>query len=98
MSFGYSVGDFVLIIQLAYSTVQNARKACGAHSALAKKVISLHVVLVRLESEVWREGSLLSGEGGSEDKDGRDEKRKDLEGLVRDCERVLKVLASILTK
>jgi hypothetical protein len=98
MSFGYSVGDFVIVTQLAYSTVQNARKACGAHSALAREVNSLHVVLVRLESEVSRPESILSAVEGSTDTDGREEKRKELAGLVRDCERVLKILASILKK
>ena len=98
MSFGYSIGDFVLVTQLAYSVVKNARKACGAHSALAREVNSLHVVLVRLESEVSKPESILSVTAGSEDIDGRVEKRKELSGLVRDCERVLKILASILKK
>jgi hypothetical protein len=98
MSFGYSIGDFVLVTQLAYSVVINARKACGAHSALAREVNSLHVVLVRLESEVSRPESILSGGAGSEDVDRRVEKKKELSGLVSDCERVLKVLASILKK
>ncbi|KAE9365756.1 hypothetical protein N431DRAFT_297272, partial [Stipitochalara longipes BDJ] len=98
MLFGYSIGDFVLVTQLAYSVVINARKACGAHSALAREVNSLHVVLVRLESEVSRPESILSGEAGGEDGDERLEKRKELSELVRDCEQVLKILAAILKK
>jgi len=94
MSFGYSLGDFVLVTQLAYSVVQNTRKACGAHSALAREVNSLHVVLVRLESEVENERSILNG--GSEY--GSDVKRQELAGLVRDCERVLRVLKAVLEK
>ena len=95
MSFGYSLSDFVLLTQLAYSTVQNARKACGAHSELTREVNSLHVVLTRLESEVARPESILNGgdSGG-----GREEKGKELSGLVRDCERLLKVLKEILEK
>jgi hypothetical protein len=100
MSFGYSIGDFVLVSQLAYSVVQNARKACGAHSALAREINSLHVVLVRLESEAGDEQSILHGrtdiDGSSED--GSDVKREELAGLVRDCERVLRVLREILEK
>jgi hypothetical protein len=105
MSFGFSPSDFVLVTQLAYSTVQNARKACGAHSALAREVNSLHVVLTRLETEVTRPESILNGGAGSEvTKEngrkgiGRVEKRQELAGLVRDCESVLRVLSSILTK
>jgi len=94
MSFGYSLGDFVLVSQLAYSVVQNTRKACGAHSALAREVNSLHVVLVRLESEVENERSILNGRS----EDGSDVKRGELAGLVRDCERVLRVLKEVLEK
>ena len=86
------------VTQLAYSTVQNARKACGAHSALAREVNSLHVVLTRLESEVSSPGSILSSSAAGRGSDGREEKVKELAGLVRDCERVLSVLQKILEK
>jgi hypothetical protein len=99
MSFGYSFSDFVLLTQLAYSTIQNAREACGVHSALVREVNSLHIVLTRLESEAARPESILSGDGGGEgSRDERKEKRKELRGLVKNCESVLKVLANILTK
>ena len=100
MSLSYSIGDFVRATQLAYSVVQNAKKACGAHSALAREIDSLHVVLVRLESEVRDERSTLHGRAGI---DGRSEgvsdvKKQELVGLVRNCERVLRVLREILEK
>jgi hypothetical protein len=101
MSFGFSIGDFVSVTQLAHSTVQNARKACGAHSALAREANSLHVVLTRLETEVTRQESILSGGGSSEASpsgDGSKEKKKELAELVKDCERVLSVLKEILEK
>jgi hypothetical protein len=78
--------------------VQNARKACGTHSALVREVNSSHVVLVRLESEVEKEGSIFSGGEGSEDKDGRGAKMRELLGLMRECERVLKISKEILEK
>lgn len=34
MLFGYSVGDAVLLVQLAWKTVLNSRKACGEHDDL----------------------------------------------------------------
>lgn len=45
MSFGSSVGDFILLAQLAWKVVQGARQACGAHDALTGEVTSLHIVL-----------------------------------------------------
>jgi hypothetical protein len=91
MSFGFKLGDLGLITNLAHSTVQNAKKACGAHSALAREVNSLHVVLTRLEAEIARPESILSGEGS-------DEKGKELADLLEDCGRVLRVLKEILEK
>ena len=60
MSFGYSVGDFVLLTQLARQVVQNSRKACGAHDELTSEVTRLHIVLRRLEAEVSKPGSILT--------------------------------------
>lgn len=95
MSFAFKLSDLSLVTNLAYNTVQNARKACGAHSALAREVKSLHVVLTKLEAEVARPESLLnsgSGAGSST------EKSKELADLMRDCEGVLRVLKEILEK
>lgn len=90
MSFGYSVGDFLLLTQLAYRTVQNARKACGAHDDLAREVSSLHTVLQRVEGEVLKPESILNKT--------EDNRRRELARLARHCERVLKVLEQILDK
>jgi hypothetical protein len=100
MSLSYSIGDFVRATQLAYSVVQNAKKACGVHSALAREINSLHVVLVRLESEVGDERSTLHGRAGIDgcSEGVSDVKRQELAGLVRNCERVLRVLREVLEK
>jgi hypothetical protein len=62
-------------------------------------------VLVRLQSEVSRPGSILGGGGSSAASstvntsgDSVDEKMDELVRLVRDCERVLRVLKEILEK
>lgn len=79
--------------------MENARKACGAHSALAREVHSLHVVLTRLQAEAASPESILNGGGAStENGRGRAEKGKELADLVTDCERVLRVLKEILEK
>ncbi|KAE8453031.1 hypothetical protein EG329_012218 [Mollisiaceae sp. DMI_Dod_QoI] len=90
MSFGYSVGDFILLTQVAYNTVQNARKACGVHDNLTREVNTLHVVLSRLELEVSKPDSLLNRK--------EDNRRKELATLGSDCRRVLGVLSQILEK
>ena len=90
MSFGYSVGDFVLLTTLAYKTVQNARSSCGAHDSLTREVGSLHIVLKRLETEVSKPNSILNRKG--------DHRRRELATLARDCKNVLNVLSRILEK
>lgn len=71
MSFGYSVGDALLLTQLAWKTVQNARKACGEHDELTEEVLSLHIVLRRLEQELKKPehpvDNILSGDSNKEE-------------------------------
>ncbi|KAG4438412.1 hypothetical protein IFR05_006118 [Cadophora sp. M221] len=90
MSFGFSIGDFNLLTNLARHTVDNAREACGAHDSLTREVNSLHVVLQRLQLEVSKPDSILNHT--------EDNRRKELGTLARDCRRVLNVLSSVLEK
>jgi len=90
MSFGYSVGDFLALTQLAWKVVQSSRKACGAHDDLTREVTSLHLVLHRLQLEVSKPESLINRKD--------DNRRKELAVLSRDCNRVLRVLSQILEK
>jgi hypothetical protein len=90
MSFGFSTGDFVVIIQLAFNVVQNARKACGAHDELTREITCLYIVLRRLESEASKPQSLLNSTT-----DGR---KDELAILVQDCSVILRVLSEILEK
>jgi hypothetical protein len=92
MSFGYAIGDFVLLTQLAWDVVQNSRKACGAHDELASEATSLHIVLRRLEIEVSKPNSILTRSD-----DGTD-RREELAQLSEDCRRVLRTLDGILKK
>lgn len=90
MSFGFSIGDFVLLTQLAYTTVSKARKACGEAGSLTHEVNSLHIVLQRLELEVSKSNSILSRSD--------DSRLTELGTLARDCRRVLSVLSEVLDK
>ena len=92
MSFGYSISDAVLLTQLAWKTVQNARKACGEHDELTREVLSLQVVLRRLEQEVEKPGNPIH-----EKKSGETYKQE-LKVIVDGCRKVLSVLDQVLTK
>lgn len=90
MSFGCSIGDFITITQLAYTVVQNSRKACGAHSELASEATSLHIVLQRLQREVEKPNSLINRTD-----DGRLE---ELQIIIKGCDQILKVIDQVLNK
>ena len=92
MSFGYSIGDAVLLAQLAWKTVQNARKACGEYDELTQEVLSLHVVLRRLEHEVEKPENLLNGVRSGEPY------KEHLQVIVNGCQRVLRELDQVLKK
>ena len=92
MSFGYSIGDAVLLTQLAWKTVQNARKACGEHDELTQEVLSLHVVLRRLEHEIEKPETAFNGVRSGESDN------EELQVIVNGCRRVLNILDQILTK
>lgn len=90
MSFGWSVSDVALLARLAWKTVQNTRRACGEHAELASEVISLHVVLRRLEEEISNPESPLHRPGFSS--------KEDVIGIVSGCQRPLKILDQIVEK
>lgn len=92
MSFGYGIGDAILLTQLAWKTVQKARKACGEHDELTREVLCLHVVLRRLEQEAEKPGSPINDEesGGTF--------KEELTVIVDGCKKVLNALDQGLTK
>ncbi|KAF8860888.1 hypothetical protein BDZ45DRAFT_703619 [Acephala macrosclerotiorum] len=90
MSFGFSVGDFIALTQLASKVVSGARSACGAHDELTREVTSLEIVLRLLEREVAKPNSILKSDNA--------ERKHELATLVEHCDKVLKVLNNILEK
>lgn len=92
MSFGFAIGDFLVLTQLAWNVVQNSRKACGAHAALTHEVTCLHVVLGRLQVEIQTATSPINRMTES---DGR---RNELNTIIGGCNRVLRVLDQVLQK
>ena len=90
MSFGYSTSDAVNLIQLAWNTVQNSRKAVGEHDELTREASSLHIVLRLLKKELASPGSPINRPG--------DTCREELKLIIAGCGNVLSTLDSILTK
>ncbi|KAK4690806.1 hypothetical protein P7C71_g6068, partial [Lecanoromycetidae sp. Uapishka_2] len=88
MSFGYSVGDAVLITGLAWKTVQNARRACGEYDELTREVWSCHTVLRRFQRELEDANSTLN----------ENEDCEELETILDGCKKVLRVLDIVLVK
>ncbi|TVY20463.1 hypothetical protein LARI1_G002273 [Lachnellula arida] len=87
MSFGVSIGDGILLMQLAWNTLQGARQACGEYDELTQEVASLHRVLQRVQREMAKARPTFDAEH-----------RKELYGHLEGCAGVLRVLNSILEK
>ncbi|OWP02417.1 hypothetical protein B2J93_3205 [Marssonina coronariae] len=90
MSFGYSVGDCIVLSQLAWNTYQGAKKACGEHDELTREVSSLYKVLNRLQRELSNPESLVHKASL--------DKRQELEEHAAGCEGILRTMDSVLTK
>ena len=90
MSFGSSIGDAVLLTQLAWRTVQNCRKACGEYDALTLEATSLHTLLQRLESELQNPDGPISRD--------TNDVQTELSSILQGCEKNLRVLDRVLEK
>ena len=90
MSFGSSIGDLVLLTQLAWKTLQNCRRAYGEYNALTLEATSLHTLLKRLENELQRPDGLINRD--------IDDVRKELGSIIQGCEKNLRVLDLVLEK
>lgn len=90
MSFGYGVGDIILVTQLAWKCVQNAREACGNYNELTREVEGLHALLSRIQREKSNQDSLFNHP---------DESREEqLRPLLENCDIVLSGVDAILQK
>ncbi|KAI4184646.1 MAG: hypothetical protein LQ346_006065 [Caloplaca aetnensis] len=90
MSFGCSIGDIVLLSNLAWKTIQNTRNACGEHHELTSELLTFHTVLRRLELEVSKPESPLNSPG--------DSSKEDVERIVSGCRKPLSLLNKVVEK
>ncbi|CZR65719.1 uncharacterized protein PAC_15619 [Phialocephala subalpina] len=80
--------DIIVILQLAWNTLQGAKQACGEHGELTREVESLHKALSRVQREMAK--SPLGPVN--------DERRKELDEQLSGCEKILRVIDSVLQK
>lgn len=85
MNFGYSVGDFVICIQLAHKVWRECRDAPDEFRAVSTEVASLQLVLKEVQESV-------------NDHEPSPSKMNDLKQLIEGCNDVLKELQSLLQK
>jgi len=90
MSFGFSIGDFITLIQLASRVVRDSRKACGAHDELTHEVSSLHTVLQRFKKETEKAKSPLNRPG--------DSCQDELQSILAGCKKLLETLETVMIK
>lgn len=90
MSFGYSVNDVLTLIQLSWSAVEGATRACGKHDDLTKEVSSLYDVLAHVYSEL----SLPESSIGH----ARSSWKAELGSHLTECETQLRIINTVLDK
>ncbi|PMD14822.1 hypothetical protein NA56DRAFT_556836, partial [Hyaloscypha hepaticicola] len=71
MSFGFSIGDFALLVKLAHDTFRACREAGAEYNQIASEVRYLHIVLRILrddekssDSKILRQGSSTTAQLG----------------------------------
>ena len=90
MSFGFSIGDGVLLTQLAWRVVQGTLQACGEYAELTREARSLHKVFERLRGEISRPESALHRAD--------DVRKKELGKHLRRAERMLEAIDGTMVK
>jgi hypothetical protein len=90
MSFGYSISDIIGLVQLAWTAVEGARRACGEYDDLTRELSSLHSVLNHLHFELSNPESLVNST--------EDVRRAELSNHIKGCERNLGHMNAILIK
>src|ERR1700730_14911366 len=90
MSFGFSAGDFVLLIQLAKATYRNCVEAGTEYNEIAREIRSLYSVLKPLRDEAEKPDSGLF----RQDQGSAAEVGKSIDG----CKHILEDLQILLAK
>lgn len=89
MSFGFSIGDIVKLIELTTRTYASWKHACGTYATITHNLNALCTLLVRIDAEVQSPVSLISNNGND---------LQHWESLSESCYDVVTELADILNK
>jgi hypothetical protein len=90
MSFGYSVGGFVALVQIAHRTYRNCQKAGDEYVEIARETCSLHSVLKILRIESKSSNSAVFKQDPTS--------AAELLSTIRGCRTVLKEIDTTLAK
>jgi predicted transcriptional regulator len=90
MNFGYSLGDFVTVGQLAWNVYKSCKEAPDSFANISNEVLSLHIVLKEVEE-------LLSEELAS-DPHLPASKLDNLTAITEGCQNVLQDLEAVTKK
>ncbi|RDW65999.1 hypothetical protein BP6252_09634 [Coleophoma cylindrospora] len=91
MSFGFSVGDCILVLQIARNSYENCRAAGSEYTKIAREVKSLYSILTILRSEVEKtESPLFRREGEST--------KTEISYAIEGCKHILEDLQTLLAK
>lgn len=90
MSFGFSISNIVLAIQLAVKVIDNSRRAIGEQHEFVREMSSLHIALQRLKHEKSKPGSFLNRDN--------DDRIGELDTIIKDCRGLLKPVKKQLEK
>jgi len=88
MSFGFSIGDVISIANLARQTYNSCVEACGEHARITAEIRTLCSVLGRVRKAACTSRSPLNRNSGG----------RELEGIVKECAKVLNQINKILQK
>ena len=87
MSFGFSIGDFMNLVQLTTRTYQGWKKACGEYTDITQELDNLNILLSRAAAEIEVPSSLLLHQDRDLDQ---------LKALTSSCTAIVSQLESIV--
>ena len=90
MSFGCSVGDFVVLASLAWKVYKDCKSASAEFLEVGNEVISLRTAIQELQDEAEESNSILTRAGSR--------RKRELESIMKNCTDVLRELQQLITR
>jgi hypothetical protein len=90
MSFGFSIGDGVMLTRLVWRTIEGTRKACGEYNEMTREARSLAQVFERLHNEITTVDSVLHR--------AKEDRKRELSSILRRARRLLEDIEDAVEK